>query len=1248
MLYEVEKLRAKIFNNRKSASSTFINEDADSTTHQSLFLNTFTETNFEQEITSSSDFITKHMIEFRQVFFDCSFFNILMFCINFFRSIDEIQKQNQKLIRYAREITEHKESEEKAELELKTKEYNLKLDMAFRQMEEFKAQREKQEQMFEEICKQRDTYKQLLTQLQAQQQQQEEQQQERLIQTEALEKEKISDEAVNNLKKLEHKFEKYKNEIMETNRLLNQEIDNYRKSLNEINTKYALSESRLEGTVEKCKTLNATVEKYKKECETLKERNSKFSELIVKHEQSLTTLNLELHKSKEKQGELEAHLRSLTVERDLFKSNQDRLTVENQILTRENQSRSLILQNLETIRSSCERNEREHKLMYQDKIDGLEKENIIMRKRLETDEEQKKLIQKSFEAQLKELNSRLETEMKERENSREDLRKIEDSYEATKNKLVEVEAKLHSSEQLIQMTRNAKSSTTISRLTELEEHTKDLQMKLSLSEKEIVNLKIQLEDTKTHAKQYSTIAENMEKTLKESSETFEKTKKILEERIINLESEKTNLGNEYNHLEGIKKSLEIELKNEKEISENRIKMLTNDLTNSFKELSDKTEKLNQTEIVLNERTKDRDEYVAQIRILEEQISAEINKSNEFKAQIDAFNECIREKDEAYLRLEKDNLLNSRLYNEITEQLKNTENIFKEKYENLENENKQLIKQIDTLQDELNRLSESIQILQKDTLSTSFKAFDEKILVDETPTPNEEEETTKRRESFMNLLEINRFLREQKEQLEKNYQNLSLEHEITGQRLIKIENEFNFNKEKLQIYENEIESLKIRTSMMSSNANIDDYNLIVDTNKRLKEQYDSVTVELNETCSKLKHLDDEICQIKSEKHALDIEKETLLGEKAGMQMEIKRWKDRVDSLIRNSDIGDEWVKAQKEVSELQEQTQILTDMINDLRKNLTNATNEKEILTKEYEAFKVTRQEEMNKNLTDLENLKQERSKKEEVFRLLVTELKDIVLTVQKELDINDYEWVSKLKMIKEELSVIKKAIIEKIKATKEEIKNKSISLTEANKKISELNESIKLSNEQNDKKIKELEEEKKVVQDKALKAVEYSKGNILKLRQEIKELKTINQDLQSSSSSVTQSQVISTIITAPTASSATASTPIQSGKLLSTTSTIVQSATLSSISSGSSPTASTPPIQNIENVQSTTAPPTAYIAPSRVNKITPLNTRPTLITGFGDTSKRTAAVQPTTHELKKSNQLKLSYSRKLFKHCLLL
>lgn len=81
------------------------------------------------------------------------------------------------------------------------------------------------------------------------------------------------------------------------------------------------------------------------------------------------------------------------------------------------------------------------------------------------------------------------------------------------------------------MSRNTKSSSAISRLTHLEEESKDLQMKMSLADKEIVSLKIQLEESRGHAKQYKTIGDTMEKALKESSETNEKTKEVFEKKV---------------------------------------------------------------------------------------------------------------------------------------------------------------------------------------------------------------------------------------------------------------------------------------------------------------------------------------------------------------------------------------------------------------------------------------------------------------------------------------------------------------------------------------------------------------------------------------------------------------------------------------------------------------------------------------------------------------------------------------------
>ena len=79
------------------------------------------------EVTSSSEVPTKNVF--------------------LFRNIEELQKQNQKLVQLVHEITDKKQSEEKIELELRTKEFNEKLNLAMRELEEFKKQREKQEQV---------------------------------------------------------------------------------------------------------------------------------------------------------------------------------------------------------------------------------------------------------------------------------------------------------------------------------------------------------------------------------------------------------------------------------------------------------------------------------------------------------------------------------------------------------------------------------------------------------------------------------------------------------------------------------------------------------------------------------------------------------------------------------------------------------------------------------------------------------------------------------------------------------------------------------------------------------------------------------------------------------------------------------------------------------------------------------------------------------------------------------------------
>ena len=172
--------------------------------------------------------------------------------------------------------------------------------------------------------------------------------------------------------------------------------------------KLALAESKLESSLEKCKTLNTAIEKYRREIETIKERNLKFNDIIIKHEHSLNTTTQELNKLNEKVCTLENQLRSVTFERDMHKSNHERLVKERDLLIQENSSRTSIMTSLEMIKEGFSRNERETQLMFKQKIEQLERENAIQLKQLEQSQEKHDVLVKSWQSQYDQLTQQKE------------------------------------------------------------------------------------------------------------------------------------------------------------------------------------------------------------------------------------------------------------------------------------------------------------------------------------------------------------------------------------------------------------------------------------------------------------------------------------------------------------------------------------------------------------------------------------------------------------------------------------------------------------------------------------------------------------------------------------------------------------------------------------------------------------------------------------------------------------------------
>jgi nucleoprotein TPR len=100
------------------------------------------------------------------------------------------------------------------------------------------------------------------------------------------------------------------------------------------------------------KILQSNVEGYKKEIASLRDKNQKYSNVIVKHEQTINMLKDDLLETKEKMARLEVNNQSLMSQRDLLRASESRLTMEKEVTRGELQSLQMLLSNMRAINVS--------------------------------------------------------------------------------------------------------------------------------------------------------------------------------------------------------------------------------------------------------------------------------------------------------------------------------------------------------------------------------------------------------------------------------------------------------------------------------------------------------------------------------------------------------------------------------------------------------------------------------------------------------------------------------------------------------------------------------------------------------------------------------------------------------------------------------------------------------------------------------------------------------------------------------
>uniref|UniRef100_A0A665W7R3 Translocated promoter region a, nuclear basket protein n=1 Tax=Echeneis naucrates TaxID=173247 RepID=A0A665W7R3_ECHNA len=440
-----------------------------------------------------------------------------------FRSVEELQRQNQNLLGRLRMLEQEKAREQN------------KLQ---KEVEQLREQRNQQKQLADSNARQRDMYKTLLTHNTGFSLPPQGDKMPTFIPSTRLTPQRAAAadstqtaQAKAALKQLNDAFSLYKKEKAENDRMLNETNDRLQRQLTELRSSHAKLTSQLEFSNKRYEILQETVSAYRREISALQERNQKMASTTQRHEHIIHTMNQDLRQANEKLALEEVRVENLTKERDMLRQGESRLTREKEAIYAEQRNQNLLLSNLKTIQLTMERAETETRHRLNNKIEHLEGELATMKIKRDQEVAQRHALGRTMDAQLLEAKKQLETQNILQQKTRELLRSSEQQVAALK-------AQLASAAPSEAVTSSSNTSTPTTRSTALRAPLREQNSELAE----------QLKNANVTVEQYRSVVLTLEDSLKKEKESrsplenqlkeSEEVQKQLEKRIIELEKVK--------------------------------------------------------------------------------------------------------------------------------------------------------------------------------------------------------------------------------------------------------------------------------------------------------------------------------------------------------------------------------------------------------------------------------------------------------------------------------------------------------------------------------------------------------------------------------------------------------------------------------------------------------------------------------------------------------------------------------------